>query len=280
MPDQVKYTQKLKDAKVLVIGGSSGRYTHAIDLCPVLIDDLGIGYSVAEALAENGAEVIVSSSNPSRVEQTVSSLQKAYPSASSKISGHACNLGDESTLESNIVELFEKVGKLDHVVYTAGDALASMSLEEADMEKIKKAGMVRFFAPLLVGKHAPKFLSAGPKSSITLTTGSVSERPLPNWTVINAYATGLQGLVRGLALDLKPIRVNLVSPGVVDTELWANSGFSDDQKKGHLKTAAEKLPTGKVSGPEVIAEAYLYLLKDTNITGSMISTNGGVLLVG
>lgn len=113
MADQVKYTQKLKGKKVLVIGGSSG-----------------IGFSVAEALVENGATVIVSSSNPSRVEQTVAKLQKAYPSSASRVSGHACNLGDDEKLEANIVELLEKTGKCDHIVHTAGDALAQMPLAE------------------------------------------------------------------------------------------------------------------------------------------------------
>jgi len=184
---------------------------------------------VAEALVENGSVVVISSSNQSRVQDTVERLKKAYPSASSNISGHACDLGDEATLEDNIKNLFEKVGQLDHVVYTAGDPLAMMELATINMEKMKKAGMVRFFAPLLIGKYAPKYLSAGPNSSITLTTGSVSERPRDNWSVIGSFATGLQGMCRGLALDLKPIRVNLVSPGAVDTELWR--GMSEDQKK-------------------------------------------------
>ncbi|KAK5170691.1 uncharacterized protein LTR77_005281 [Saxophila tyrrhenica] len=262
MADQVKYTQKLKDAKVLVIGGSSG-----------------IGYAVAEALIENGCHVTISASNPKKAESTVDRLTKSYPSAKSRIAGQSCNLGDEATLESNITSLLEKVGKVDHIVHTAGDALASMELANVDMEKIKQAGMVRFFSPLMLAKHAPKYLSGGPNSSITLTTGAVSERPIPNWSVIGSYATGLQGMTRQLALDLKPIRVNLVSPGAVNTELWLNSGFSDDQKEAFLKSHGEKMPTGKVPGPEDIAESYLYVLKDRNITGAMISTSGGSLLV-
>lgn len=193
MADQQKFTQKLKDAKVLVIGGSSGSLNVSTYMNIPTNIAIGIGYSVAEALLENNATVIVSSSNPNRVEQTVSKLQKSYPSAKSRVSGHACNLGDESSLESNIKSLFEKVGKLDHVIYTAGDTLAQMSLSDVDIEKVKKAGMVRFFGPLLVAKHAAKYLTGGPKSSITLTTGAVSERPIANWSVVNSYATGLQG---------------------------------------------------------------------------------------
>lgn len=83
--------------------------------------------------------------------------------------------------------------------------------------------------------------------------------------------------MRGLALDLKPIRVNLVSPGVVDTDLWA--GMSQEQKEGMFKTFEEKLATGKVGQVEDVAEAFLYAMKDKNLTGSLISTNGGGLLM-
>ncbi|KAK4542470.1 hypothetical protein LTR36_006722 [Oleoguttula mirabilis] len=260
MTDQVKYTQKLKDAKVLVIGGSSG-----------------IGYGVAEALVEHGAIITISSSNPDRVQKTVDSLKKSYPSATERIAGHACNLGDQATVESNIKELFEKVGKLDHVVYTAGDSLAMMPLESVSMEKMVQAGMVRFFAPLLVAKYAPKYLSSGPKSSITLTTGSVSERPMPDWSVIGSFATGLQGMCRGLALDLKPIRVNLISPGAIDTELWGM--MSDEQKANMFKGLSEKHPTGKVGSVQDVVYSYLGAIQDYNMTGSTISTNSGTLLV-
>ena len=119
MSDQQKYIRKLKDARILILGGSAG-----------------IGFSVAEASLENGAHVVISSSQESRVKDAVSRLQKAYPSVSSKIEGHICNLGDESTLESNVEELFKKAGKLDHIVYTAGDKLATIPLEEATLAKM------------------------------------------------------------------------------------------------------------------------------------------------
>lgn len=237
----------------------------------------GIGFSVSEALVEYGCTVIVSSSNPDRVQKTIDRLKKAYPSAGDRISGHACNLGDQSTVENNIKELFEKTGKLDHVIYTAGDKLAAMDLDAINMEKMVQAGMVRFFAPLLVAKYAAKYLNGGPKSTITLTTGAVSERPIPNWSVVGSYATGLHGMTRGLALDLKPIRVNLISPGAVDTELWDH--MTAEQKKGFMDSTVARLPTGKIATPENIAESYLYVIKDTNITGAMISTSGGNLLV-
>lgn len=239
----------------------------------------GIGYGVAEASLENGCTVVISSSNPDRVQKAVERLQTAYPSAKGRISGHACNLGDEASLEGNIKQLFEKTGSgIDHVVHTAGDSLATMKLKDIDINTVKKAGLVRFFAPLFIGKIAPQYMKAGPASSIIITTGAVSERPIPDWTVINSYATGLQGMVRGMALDLKPLRINLVSPGAVDTELW--SGMPVEQKKTMFEEMEKKIPVGKVAKVEDVAESYLYLMKDHNISGAMISTSGGHLLVG
>lgn len=136
--------------------------------------------------------------------------------------------------------------------------------------------MVRYFAPMLIGKHAKKYLNAGPESSFTITTGSVSEKPIAGWAAIAPYATGLHGMTKSLALELKPIRVNCVSPGAVETELW--DGLGAEEKAKLMETLKGHMLTGVVPGPEQVAEAYVYLLKDYNITGSIISTNGGGLI--
>jgi len=154
---------------------------------------------------------------------------KTYPSAKDRISGYACDLSSPD-LEANIHHLFAQSGdKLDHVVFTAGDELAITKLEDATLERIQKAGLVRFYAPLLVAKHAVKHLNPGPASSITLTTGSVSEKPNKHWTVVASYATGLHGMIRNLALDLAPTRVNLISKSWCgdDTVVGWDAGGSD-----------------------------------------------------
>ena len=83
-------------------------------------------------------------------------------------------------------------------------------------------------------------------------------------------------MVRNLALDLKPIRVNGVSPGVVDTELWK---MSAEEKEKLMKQMAEKMTTGRPGQPEDVAEAYLMLMKDGNVAGSMVRSDGGHMLM-
>ena len=204
MADAQKYISKLRDSRILIIGGSSG-----------------IGYAVAEACLEHGALVAISSSNPSRVESAVSKLQSSYPSKKSNIHGITVDLSNPSTLESELESVLKNSasklgsnGKLDHVVFTAGDALATIKLEDMNMQNIVQAGQLRFFAPLLLAKFLPQFLESSYKSSYTITTGSISEKPMPNWSVIAGYAGGLHSMVRNLALDMKPIRVSYYSvPG-------------------------------------------------------------------
>lgn len=261
MADAIKYTNKLSGARILIVGGTSG-----------------IGFAVAEACLEYGSTVTISSSQPSRVESSIQRLLKSYPSAKDRLSGYACDLASPSS-EDNVKALFDKVGNLNHIVFTAGDPLAVMPLEEATVEKIQQAGMVRFVGALMVAKHGASHLAPGPSSSITLTTGTVSEKPIGGWTVAASYAGGLHSMTRNLALDLKPTRVNLICPGFVETELW------DSMPKSSLTRMTDWMKsgghtTGELAQPGDIAEAYLYCMRGRSVTGSVIDTNSGTLLTG
>lgn len=263
MTDSKKYSNKLAGARILVIGGSSG-----------------IGYSVAEACLEFGASVLISSSQQSRIDSSIDKLLKTYPSARGRIAGYPCDLSSPS-VETNIEKLLERCcgdgpSKLDHIVHTAGDPLAVLKLQDATLESIQQAAMVRFNSPLLLAKHAAKYLNPGPASSITLTTGVISRKPNKDWSIVASYAAGLHGMTRNLALDLAPVRVNLISPGAVLTPLW--DGMSEEQKDAFLKSAKGKCTTGEVGKPEDVAESYLYVIRDRNVSGSVIDTNGGSLL--
>ncbi|KAG9230155.1 hypothetical protein BJ875DRAFT_409460 [Amylocarpus encephaloides] len=257
-----KYS-KLAGKHVLVIGGTSG-----------------IGYSVAEASLTSGAVVTISSSNPEKVALKVSALQSTYPS--SIITGHVCDLSlspaTPNSTESAILSLLQSVSKpIDHIVFTAGDALSHIPVSEITLDKMYAAGHIRFFAPLLLAKYAKEFLNEGPGSSIVLTTGSVAEKPWEGRAVVAGFGAGIHGMVRNLALDLKPIRVNAVSPGVVLTELW--DFLPAATREDILNETARDSPTGRVGQPEDVAEAYLWLMKDSNATGVVASSDSGRKLV-
>ena len=238
---------------------------------------VGIGYAVAEAVIEHGARVIISSSNAQRVQGAVQFLELSYPSAKGRISGHALDMNDESTVENSIIRLLQHAESVDHIVYTAGDGIAPTPVAEATLGKIKSAATVRYIAPVLLAKHAPKYLKRNFESSITLTTGVVTEKPISNWSVIAGPRSAVVGLGKNLALDLKPVRVKVIAVGAVDTNTWSH--LTPEMREEVFSTLVSKSTTGRIARASDVAEAYIYCMKDENMTGSVISTDRGALLV-
>ncbi|KAI0181205.1 putative short chain dehydrogenase/ reductase [Hypoxylon sp. FL1284] len=239
---------------LLVIGGSSG-----------------MGFSVAKlALAEN-MRVVISSSNEARVKDAVSRLKAASPSGN--VTGYTIDLAGEDP-ESRLQKLFTDATAsepLDHIVYTAGRAQGK-PIAEIDLESAIQLARVPLLVPILVAKLGPKFLRSGYTSSITFTSGRVVEKPVPGYSVLTGFAAGLHGLARNLALDLAPLRVNVVAPGATETELWG-------EHRDFLRDMASKDSlTGRAASPDDVAEAYIYLMKNVDATGAIVSSNGGVTL--
>ena len=251
---------KLANKHVLILGGTSG-----------------LGYAVAKACLAASARITISSSSDSRITDTIKRLESELSQGTKKCKGFSCDLSKD-TAEQEIEALFAKVGKVDHIVYTAADALALMPLQKITREKAISGMQMRMIVPILVAKVGARYLTPGPDSSLTLTSGGVFERPMENWTIVAGAMGGVTSVMRNLALEMKPVRVNIVSPGLVDTELW-NAAFGKEEKEGVFQTLAEKHLTGRVASPEEIAEAYVYLMKDSNITGRVISTDSGAGMV-
>jgi NAD(P)-dependent dehydrogenase (short-subunit alcohol dehydrogenase family) len=261
-----KYTNKLANQRVLILGATSG-----------------IGFAVAEAAFEHGANLVISSSSQSKLDKTVARLKEAYPTEYEKqtITTHVCDLSDAANLNTNLEQLFEAATnggtiKLNHIATTAGDAINLPKLAELTPEAIYNGMTVRCIAPAMMAKFIPKYVESSPSSSFTVTGGMRGERPAPGWAMVTAICSAITGLARGLALDLKPIRVNVVHPGAVKTELFGM--FPEEQLEGLLKTFRDSSTTGTVGKPEDLAESYIYLMKDEFVTGSVIESNGGALL--
>jgi NAD(P)-dependent dehydrogenase (short-subunit alcohol dehydrogenase family) len=249
--------QKLAGKHVLVIGGTSG-----------------IGRAVAEGAVASGAILTISSSTQSKIDATVKEIKAAYPG--NTVNGSVCDLSDAAKVEDNLVALFERATKIqvvDHVVYTAADALALGGLDEVTPTMISKASHMRFIVPVLVAKVAARYLPKSTSSSLTFSGGSVAQKPDPGWAVVAYLAGGLVSMAQALALDLKPVRVNVVQPGYVDTGLWG-------EKRGEMKKLVEgKMPTATFAQVEDVAEAYLWVMKDRNATGTVAKTDSGCFLV-
>jgi NAD(P)-dependent dehydrogenase (short-subunit alcohol dehydrogenase family) len=127
---------------------------------------------------------------------------------------------------------------------------------------------------MLLAKLAPHFLNSSYKSSLIFTSGRVAEKPVKGYTMGAAFGAALFGITRSLALDLAPIRVNCVSPGATDTEMWGN----DEQRAQRRHMYSKIALLGKAGTSEEVSEAYIYLMRDFNNTGTTVSTSGGALI--
>ena len=252
------FNNKLADQTILLIGGTGG-----------------VGVAVTHALLQAGASVILTSSRQSKLNSVLNQLRGQYPGCESKINGHTCDLGSDQ-IEQNVIDLFMQINRLNHIIYLAGDRLPTMPIAEFTPEAFAKHSQVRAVGPLLVAKHGLKLLEISANSSITITSGSIAEKPIAGgWSLLAFIGAGLTGLTRQLAFDLAPIRVNCVAPGVLQTDLWDHMGPA---KEDFFEAVASGNCTGRVGQAEDVAESYLYLLKDKNSTGAVIHSSGGVFL--
>ncbi|MGA0601452.1 SDR family oxidoreductase [Caulobacter sp. KR2-114] len=243
-------TPTLKGQHVVVVGGSAG-----------------IGLAVAEAALEDGARVTVVSSQAGNVEAAVSALGAA--AGQGQVAGAVLDVRDEVACAA----LFERLGALDHLVFTAGDWGAFMAprpLAETDLDALAAALGVRFWGALRVIKHAAPHIPEG--GSITLTDGVLAHRPNKGGAITSAFAGALEHLARGLAVDLAPVRVNAVCPGLTLTERWANP------RPELLAQLAQRQLIPRGAQPHEVAQAYLYLMRGTYTTGQVMVVDGGRLL--
>ena len=243
----VRQASGLHSQRVVILGGSSG-----------------IGLAVAEQAASQGAKVVIASSNAERIEKAIESL-------GGNAQGHAIDLSDEQAVET----LFAKLGAFDHLVFTAGESLYLQDLAATDLKQARRAFDLRYWAALAAVKYGSKSIRKG--GSTVLTTGVAGRRPHRGWVIAASVCGTIEALTRALALELAPIRVNAVSPGVVRTNLWQNMPFVE--REDMYGSVGKSLPVGRVGQPHDIAQAYLLLMQEGFSTGQTLVVDGGTVLV-
>jgi NAD(P)-dependent dehydrogenase (short-subunit alcohol dehydrogenase family) len=237
----------LNGKRVVVLGGTSG-----------------IGLAVAEAAARAGATPVVASSNPARVQAALAGLPQGAE-------GEALDLRDEGAVR----DFFAHIGAFDHLVYTAGETLQIGPLAEMSLQGARTFFELRYWGALTAAKYAAP--SIRPGGSIVFTSGIAGARPQAGWALGASICSAMEGLTRALAVELAPLRVNLVSPGFVRTPLW--SDMSEEQREAMYAAAGARLPVGRVGEADDLAEAYLFLMRQGFATGQTFIVDGGGVLV-
>ena len=234
----------LQGQRVVVIGGTSG-----------------IGFAVAHGAHAEGARVVIGSSGHAKVDAAKARLPGAE--------GFAVDVKDEAS----VAAFFERIGPLDHLVFTAGDwgSFGGGALASVDVANAASAFAVRFWGAVTAAKHAVKTMAQN--GSITLTDGMIAHRPRKGAAISSAMAGAVEHLTRALAVELAPIRVNAVCPGLIATEIW--NAIPEAQRQERWDRMTRKLLVSRIGTPREAAEAYLYLMRGGYTTAQVLRVDGG-----
>ena len=234
----------LSKTTVVILGGSSG-----------------IGLATAKAAHVEGAHVVITGRSRER-------LNAAKAALGDDVRTVALDVRDESGTR----ELFSELDRVDHVFITVGTVLFDPKLA-TDAESVRPALDTRLWGAFCAAKFASAKMSTG--GSITFMSGTTSIRPLPGASVVTASCGAVEAFARSLAVDLAPIRVNTIQPGLIDTPFLDVLG---ERRNAFIAEYAKRVPVGRVGRAEDVADAVLFLMKNSFVTGITLTIDGGGVL--
>jgi len=232
----------LAGKKIVVVGGSSG-----------------IGLATAAMAKAQGAEIVIASRNAERVK-----------AAAAKIG--AQGISADVTSDDSVAALFRAVGPVDHVVVSAAQ-LRTGPFKTVAMEDVRATLEGKLWGAWRCARAA----DIKPGGSLSLVSGFLSIRPRPNSAIVSVANGALESLTRALALELAPVRVNCVSPGIVDTPIRA--AMPEAARKDMLDKVAASLPVKRVGLGEDIARQIVGFMENGFMTGSIVYLDGGGLII-
>ncbi|WAL74503.1 SDR family oxidoreductase [Kitasatospora sp. YST-16] len=229
----------------LVVGGTSG-----------------IGLETARQLRARGAAVHVAGRSKERLE--------ALAVSDPELIGHRADGGDRG----QITEVLSTIGTLDWLVVSLSGAEGAGPFAELDLDALRGAFEAKFWGQLTTVQAALPHLSED--GSITLVTAISARTGMPGTAGLAAVNGALEAMIRPLARELAPRRINAVSPGLVDTPWW--DGLPQDARDAYFAQAAAQLPTRRIASPADVAEAVVLAATNRNLTGTVLESDGGLHL--
>jgi NAD(P)-dependent dehydrogenase (short-subunit alcohol dehydrogenase family) len=231
---------RFDNQRVLIVGGSSG-----------------IGFAAAAGFAEAGASVTIAARNLERLKQAAARLARRVQA-----------LVLDVTSDKAVEQFFQTGAPWRHIV-VSGSSVKFGSVRKLPLNDAYAAMNSKFWGAYRVARLA----RIEPEGSLTFVSGVLSRRPSPDAVLQGAINAGLEVLANGLALELSPVRVNTVSPGMIVTPLW--DGLPEDKRRAMFDATAAQLPTKRVGQSVDVANAILYLAATPFASGSTVLVDGG-----
>ncbi|KOS01799.1 SDR family oxidoreductase [Paenibacillus polymyxa] len=235
----------MQNKKIVIIGGSSG-----------------IGLETAKQVISLGAEVVIASRSEDK-------LHKAKEMLGPRAAIYVLDTSDEQQVKS----FFGKVGPYDHLIVSAAETSGGSFLQ-LETDQARKLFENKFWGQYYAAKYGASQLST--EGSITLFSGVVAYKPMIGSSALGAVNAAVSNLGQTLALELAPIRVNVVSPGIIDTP--SRSKMPENTRNQFYDTVAHKLPVKRVGLAEDVARGVLYLIQNQFVTGTVLHVDGGHIL--
>lgn len=230
----------------------------------------GIGEAIAAAFAGSGADVLITGRSAERLDAAADRIRKL---------GEVLAHGEprlqvrevDATDGAAVAALFAATGPVDHLVLAASPGAVGSGLFPAlDEAALRQAFDGKFFA------HFNVLKTARVRQSITIITAASARAAFAGASGLAAVNGALEAMVRPLAVELAPVRVNAVSPGVIDTPWW--DVLPPGQRAGFMASAATAAPAKRVGRPQDVAGAVLYLAGASFVTGTVLEVAGGATL--
>ncbi len=238
-------SNSLQGTRVVVIGGTSG-----------------IGLATAIAASNLGASVWAAGRSSAHVESALTEV-------AGKVQIRQVDTHDLDALKA----LFDEVGQIDHLVSAATGASRTLKpfVEQTQAQFQEAFGKLWGYGNV-VRTGVPYMAKDG---SITLVSGAPARKLKPNSSALSCVGAAVENLVRCLAIELAPIRVNVVSPGIIDTALFDGLGAQRDAAVANM---VKGQLVERVGRPEEVASALIYLMHNRYATGTTVDVDGGQLL--